>query len=136
MSTNRETLFADFPPRPGITFVPAILVGDTVYLSGMTATDDQGSIVGPGDIVEQTRQIFRKFERVLRSIGGSCKDIVATTDYFTTTENYAATAAVRREVFGNTFPTATGVQVAGLLRKGALIEISAIAVVARRGPGR
>ena len=133
MNNGRQAVHADFPARSNITFVPAIRVGDTVYLSGATATDDHGQIVGPGDIVEQTRQIYRKFERLLASLGGSCRDIVATTDYFTTLENYAATATVRREVFGDIFPTATGVQIAGLLRKGALIEISAIAVL---GTGR
>jgi enamine deaminase RidA (YjgF/YER057c/UK114 family) len=54
---------------------------------------------------------------------------VQTTEYVTTTENYGKTAAVRREVFRDRFPTATGVIVAGLLREGALIEISAVAVL-------
>ena len=52
-----------------------------------------------------------------------------TTEYVTTTENYGKTAEVRREFFKGRFPTATGVIVAGLLREGALIEISAIAVL-------
>lgn len=111
------------------TFVPALRVGNTVYLSGTTGTDDEGRITAPGDIEEQTRQIFRKFDHLLRSIGGSCEDIVATTDFFTTTENYVRTAIVRREFFKTAYPTATGVLVAGLLRKEALIEISAIAVL-------
>lgn len=111
------------------TFVPAMRVGNTVYLSGTTGTDEDGRITAPGDIEEQTRQIFRKFDRLLRSIGGSCDDIVSTTDFVTTTENYGRTAAVRREFFRGGYPTSTGVLVAGLLRKGALIEISAIAVL-------
>ena len=114
---------------PKYTYVPALRVGNTVYLSGTTGTDDQGRITAPGDIEEQTRQILRKFDHLLRSIGGSCDDIVSTTDFFITTENYARTAAVRREFFSTAFPTSTGVLVAGLLRKDALIEISAIAVL-------
>ena len=81
------------------------------------------------DIVEQTREIFRKFDRLLRAAGGSCDDIVQTVDYYTTTENYTKTAAVRREFFRTARPTSTGVQVVGLLRKDALIEISAVAVL-------
>jgi enamine deaminase RidA (YjgF/YER057c/UK114 family) len=54
---------------------------------------------------------------------------VETTDYFVTTENYRATADVRREFFKTRFPASTGVQVAGLLREGALIEIKAVALV-------
>ena len=111
------------------TYVPALRVGNMVFLSGTTGTDDHGRIAAPGDIVEQTRQIFRKFERLLNAAGGSCDDIVATTDFFTTTAGYKGTAAVRREFFKRSVPTSTGVQVSGLLRKDALIEISAIAVL-------
>ena len=112
------------------TYVPALRVGNLVFISGTTGTDDDNGIVAPGDIVAQTRQIFRKFERLLNAAGGSCADIVQTVDYITTTENYKATAAVRREFFKGAQPTATGVLVAGLLREGAVIEISAVAALA------
>ena len=116
------------------TYVPALRVGNMVFLSGTTGTDDHGRITAPGDIVEQTRQIFRKFEELLNAAGGSCDDIVATTDFFTTTQGYKGTAGVRREFFKHSVPTSTGVLVAGLLRKDALIEISAIAVLRERKP--
>lgn len=132
-SDARKAVYGDKPWPEHYTFVPAIRIGDTVYLSGTTATDEQGRITAPGDIAEQTRQIFRKFDRLLKSIGGSCDDIVSTTDFITTTDNYNQTGAVRREFFRNGFPTSTGVIVAGLLRKEALIEISAIAVL---GPAK
>ena len=129
---DRQPVFGDRPWPEHYTYVPALRVGNTVWLSGTTGTDDHGVITAPGDIEEQTRQIFRKFERLLRSLGSSCDDIVATTDFFTTTENYKRTAAVRREFFKTARPTATGVLVAGLLRKDALIEISAVAVLRGR----
>lgn len=129
MSGDREAVLGGRAWPEHYTFVPAVRVGNMVWLSGTTGTDEHGVITAPGDIEEQTRQIFRKFDRVLRSIGSSCDDIVATTDYFTTTENYKRTAAVRREFFKSARPTATGVLVAGLLRKDALIEISAVAVL-------
>ncbi len=134
MSEQRAPIYGDNPWPAHYTFVPAVRVGNTVYLSGTTGTDDGGRITAPGDIEEQTRQIFRKFDKLLKSIGGSCDDIVSTTDFFTTTENYDRTAVVRREFFRNGFPTATGVLVAGLLRKDALIEISAIAVLRATRP--
>ncbi len=129
MSEDRAPIFGDRPWPEHYTFVPAVRVGNTVYFSGTTGTDETGRITAPGNIEEQTRQIFRKFEKLLKFIGGSCDDIVSTTDFFTTTENYGRTAVVRREFFRNGYPTATGVLVAGLLRKDALIEISAIAVL-------
>lgn len=65
-----------------------------------------------------------------RAAAGNLADIVETTDYVTTTENYRKTAHVRRGVFrGPSYPAATGVSVAGLLREGALIGISVVAVL-------
>jgi enamine deaminase RidA (YjgF/YER057c/UK114 family) len=129
MDSTREVIAAggSWPER--YTYGPALRVGNTIYISGTTGTDDAGNITAPGDIVEQTRQIFRKFERLLNAAGGSCADIVQTTDYITTTERYKETAAVRREFLKGAQPTATGVIVAGLLRQHALIEINAVAVL-------
>jgi enamine deaminase RidA (YjgF/YER057c/UK114 family) len=112
-----------------LTFSPAIRVGNFLFISGTTATDDSREIVGIGDICAQTRQIFRKWEPILRAVGASFDNIVETTDYYTTLEGYAGTAAVRREFFRHPFPAATGVQVAGLIRSEALIEIKGIAVL-------
>ena len=116
------------------TYVPALRVGNMVFLSGTTGTGDDGTITAPGDIVGQTRQIFTRFERLLNAVGGSCADIVQTTDYYLTEENYRGTAQVRREFFKESRPTSTGVKVVGLLREHALIEISAIAVLREPPP--
>ncbi len=128
MPNDRESITVT-PWSPRYTYVPALRAGSMVFLSGTTGTDDDGNITAPGDIVEQTRQIYRKFERLLNAAGGSCDDIVQTTDFYVTEENYRGTAQVRREVFKTQFPTSTGVRVSGLLREHALIEISAIAVL-------
>ena len=101
MSEIRTPIVGDKPWPEQYTFVPALRVGSMVWLSGTTGTDESGQINAPGNIEEQTRQIFRKFDRLLRSIGSSCDDIVATTDFFTTTKDYKRTAIVRREVLQN-----------------------------------
>jgi len=116
------------------TFSPAVRAGNLLFISGMTAGDESGTIVGPGDIVAQTRYIFEKMGRLLVAAGGGFEHIVQTTEYVTTTANYGKTAEVRRALFQGRFPTATGVIVAGLLREGALIEISAIAVLPELPP--
>ena len=114
-----------------VTFSPAVRVGNLLFISGATATDDKLQIVGKGDIVAQTRHIFRKFEAILQQVGGTFDNIVDTTEYFLTLDDYARTAEVRREFFkGPPYPAATGVQVAGLIREDALIEIKATAVLA------
>ena len=111
------------------TFSPALRVGQLLFISGTTATDEQGQLVAPADIVGQTRHIYQKFAKLLAAAGAGLEHVVETTEYNTTTENYRGTAAVRREFFRPPYPTATGVIVAGLLREGALIEISAVAVL-------
>jgi enamine deaminase RidA (YjgF/YER057c/UK114 family) len=111
------------------TFSPALRAGPLLFIAGTTATDDAGALVGPGDIAAQTRCIYQKFARLLAAAGAGFEHVVQTTEFITTTENYRRTAAVRREFFRPPYPTATGVIVAGLLRAGALIEISALAVL-------
>ncbi|MBK19308.1 MAG: RidA family protein [Rhodospirillaceae bacterium] len=129
MAQKRKAIYAGDSWPEKYTYVPALRVGNTVWLSGTTGTDETGKITAPGDIVEQTRQIFRKFEALLKREGGTCQNIVETKDFITTTENYKGTADVRREFFKGSYPTSTGVLVSGLLRKDALIEISAVAVL-------
>jgi enamine deaminase RidA (YjgF/YER057c/UK114 family) len=124
-----EAITGPTPWHARYTFSPAVRAGNLLFISGTTATDDRGEVVAPGDIVEQTRVILRKFQRLLEAAGGRMEHVVETTEYITTTEQYRRTAEVRREFFRPPYPTATGVIVAGLLREGAVIEISAVAVL-------
>ena len=117
-----------------ITFSPAVRAGHLLFISGHTAVDENLNIVGKGDIVAQTRYIFHKFERILALAGASFDNIVETTEYFLTLEDYRRTADIRREFFkGPPYPAATGVLVAGLIRPDALIEIKATAVLGDPG---
>jgi len=125
-----QPVFANDKWPARYTFSPAVKVGNLIFLSGTTATDDSGNIVGAGDIVAQTRRIFEKFRIILESAGASLANIVETTDYFLSLEDYQKTAALRRELLkGPPWPAATGVVVSGLIRPGALIEIKGIAAV-------
>jgi aminoacrylate peracid reductase len=119
--------------NPRYTYSAAVRAGSLLFISGMTAADENGEIVGKGDIVRQTEFIYEKMRVLLQQAGADFGNIVETTDYFLTLKDYGKTAAVRRRVFGEPpFPAATGVQVAGLIRPEALIEIKAIAVLAVR----
>ena len=128
------TIYQPLVPNPNwpksFTFSPGVRVGNMIFLSGTTATEEKGRMVGKGDIVAQTRQIFRKFAAVLEVAGGSLANIVETTDYVLSLEDYQKTAEVRREMLnGPPWPAATGVVVSGLVRIDALIEIKGIAVL-------
>lgn len=129
MSAKQMITAADSPWPERYTFSPAIKAGNLLFLAGTTAVNEKGELMSPGDIAGQTRYIFQKLGALLAAAGAGFEHVVETTEYITTTENYRATAAVRREFFRPPYPTATGVIVAGLLRDGALIEIKAIAVL-------
>ena len=116
--------------NPKLTYAPAVRVGNMLFISGLTGVDpDTGTLVSSDDIVAQTRQIYRNLEDILKAAGATFDRIVQTTDYITTRENYNRTGEVRREFFKNSLPASVGVVVQGLLRKDALIEVSAIAVL-------
>src|SRR5262249_61693893 len=94
-----------------MTFSPAVRAGRLLFISGTTAVNENREVVGKGDIVAQTRIIFQKFEKILKEAGASFDNIVETTDYFLTFEDYKRTAEVRREVFkGPPEPPANGGQ--------------------------
>jgi len=112
------------------TFSPAVKKGKIIFLTGQTSVDrETGEFIGEGDIVAQTRQIYKNLKTVLETANASMSDIVQTMDYITTTEGYKETASIRREFFGDSFPASTGIIVAGLLSRKALIEIDAVAIV-------
>lgn len=113
------------------TFSPAVVSDDGwLWVSGMLASGRSGEILHPGDIAGQTDVILQRLGKILHEAGADYRDVVATREYVTTKEGYAATADVRRKYFSAPFPAATGVVVAGLVHDGALIEIEAVARVA------
>lgn len=109
------------------TFSPGIVRDGWLFISGMTASGEDGEVVHPGDIAGQADYILARIGEVLAAAGCGYEDIVQTRDYVTTTDGYRETGAIRKKYFKDPFPAATGVIVAGLLRPGALIEIDAVA---------
>jgi len=113
-------------PRP--RFTTAWKVGNTIYVAGQTASEDQG-VVGPGDIRVQARTAFERIRTILEAAGASMKDVVKTTVYVTDMRYRDAFGEVRQEFWPSDPPASTLVQIAGLATPGALIEIDVIAVV-------
>jgi aminoacrylate peracid reductase len=119
---------ANSTARKSLTYSPAVRTGDYIFVSGLTATNEEGKLVHPGDIVGQTRAIYRKIEGILQSFDAKLSDIVDTLEFFIPDPRYKETADVRREIFGDgRYPASTGIPVQSLIRKGALIEIKVTA---------
>ena len=110
-------------------FSAVVKAGNTVYIAGMVAQDENGNVVGAGDAEEQTRQIWRNIEVAVKAAGGSLADIVKTTTYVTGIEHGAAVRKVRGELFPSNPPTSTLLVVSELANPAYVVEIESIAVV-------
>ncbi len=113
--------------RPA-NFAQVIRAGNTVYISGQTATDERGEVVGH-DITTQATRVFDNLKACLASVGATFADVAKITVLITDARYREAVTEVRRGYVGDTLPTSTLMVVAGLADPRYLVEIEAIAVV-------
>lgn len=118
-----------YPPKFGSPTSLAIQAGDVIYVSGMMPWDAERRVVGIGDVKAQTTQVLKNMETVLRAGGAGLGDIVKINFYLTDIRDKAAVWDVRKQVFKETRPASTLVQVSHLVDPLALLEVEAIAYV-------
>jgi 2-iminobutanoate/2-iminopropanoate deaminase len=106
----------------------AIRVGKTVYVSGEVGIDPMTGTFAGATIGEQTDQTLKNVAAILAAAGLTLDNVVATTVYLTDVNDFAGMNAAYGTHFKNPAPARATVQVAALPKKGALVEISAIAV--------
>jgi 2-iminobutanoate/2-iminopropanoate deaminase len=116
-------------PEPLSHYTDAVLAGRTLYVSGLVAFDENGRVVGKGDVVEQTRQIFRHLGGILEAAGGSPSDVTKVTVFMRDVTQRPAINPVRQEFFGAHRPASTLVEVSRLVHDDLLLEIEAVAVL-------
>jgi 2-iminobutanoate/2-iminopropanoate deaminase len=114
------------PPAIG-PYSQAIRVGRTVYVSGEVGADPTGTITGPS-IGEQTDQALTNIGYILAAAGLTLDKVVTTTVYLVNVSDFAEMNAHYATFFKTAPPARATIQVAGLPKPGALVEISAIAV--------
>ena len=100
-----------------------------LFISGITARDKNGSIVGKGDMKRQTEQVLENMKVILDSVGATFDNIVKVTVFVTDLGHFKEIHEVRAKYFKKDYPASTLVQVSRLVHGDMLIEIEAIAVL-------
>lgn len=109
-------------------YAQCVRVGDMLYLAGQMPVDQDGALVGEGDIAAQTRQAFENLVAVLAAAGSSLGDLIDVTYYLTDMAEVMGMAAVMGEYLPQDPPTATVVGVTALFLPGQLVEIKVTAL--------
>lgn len=103
----------------------AVRVGTRIYVTGTTATGENGEIVGAGDAYAQTVQTIKNIERALKALGAGLENVVRTRMFVTDISRWEEYGRAHGEFFREISPATTMVEVSKLIDPQMLIEIEA-----------
>lgn len=120
---DRQNISSGVKWEDVVGYSRAVRVGSRIYLTGTTATDENGNIVGEGDGYLQAVQVIRNIERALRQAGATLENVVRTRMFVTDISRWQEYGRAHHEFFDKIRPCATMVEVRALIDPRMLIEI-------------
>ena len=130
MKTERKNISSGAPWESIVGYSRAVRIGNHIWVAGTTATDENGKVMGKGDVAAQTRYVLKKIEAALVQAGATLGDVVRTRMFILDIAQWEAIGRVHGEFFGAVRPASTLVEVSRLIDTDHLIEIEVDAYVA------